>query len=413
VAGATLDAEGAGEELAVTGTTTGPMLVVGIVLLLAGSALMGAGRAGRTGLRGRRVAAGRTGRLLGALVLLGGLGVAVLGSPPTADASATRPPLATAGSEGPCPSADGVTVVVDFGPLGGGVHVRCAPGAPASGFDALGRAGIAYDTALRSSGFLCRIAGEPVADPCIDPSPASAHWSYWLAERGGAWCYSNLGAGNRRPPQGTVEGWAFVQGSGAADARPPATAPPAAVKGAGGLAGTDCDRTASAPTAPPVTAPPVVPAAAAPPVGQPPAGAGALPSGPATTLPYGGRTDGNPSPGSGGSAASTPSTPTDAPDATTSVPGDTLAPPVTDDPALTGSAAATTDDLEAGAGAAADQASSVDLSDSGRSGGTGPFGTAVAVGGAAALLAGAVVLRRRRDRPQEDPIDLDPAHPGP
>jgi hypothetical protein len=55
----------------------------------------------------------------------------------------------------------------------------------------------------------------------------------------------------------------------------------------------------------------------------------------------------------------------------------------------------------------------VDLSDSGRTGGAGPFGTVAAFGGAAALLAGAVVLRRRRDRPQEDPIDLDPAHPGP
>jgi hypothetical protein len=100
-------------------------------------------------------------------------------------------------------------------------------------------------------------------------------------------------------------------------------------------------------------------------------------------------------------------------DTTTSVPGDTAAPPVSDDPALTGSAAATTDDLEGRAGASADQASSVDLSDSGRTGGAGPFGTVAAFGGAAALLAGAVVLRRRRDRPQEDPIDLDPAHPGP
>jgi hypothetical protein len=100
-------------------------------------------------------------------------------------------------------------------------------------------------------------------------------------------------------------------------------------------------------------------------------------------------------------------------DTTTSVPGDTGAPPVTEDPVPTGATAATTEDLDTGAGASADQASSVDLSDSGRSGGAGPFGTVAAFGGAAALLAGALVLRRRRDRPVEDPIDLDPAHPGP
>jgi hypothetical protein len=168
------------------------------------------------------------------------------------------PQPAGAWSDGPCPTSDGVTVVVDFQGLGGGVHVRCAPGASASGFDALGRAGIDYRTAVRFPGFLCRIADKPSNDPCIDTSPANAYWSYWLAPRGGSWCYSNLGAASRTPPKGTVEGWSFSMSTTGASAPPPGVAAPGRVSGAPtALPSTDCDRSATAPVAPPATSPPV------------------------------------------------------------------------------------------------------------------------------------------------------------
>jgi hypothetical protein len=389
VAGATAAADDDAEELAVTGSSTAAMVVAGSLLLLAGAAALAGGRVGR-----------RAG--LGIVAVLGGFGASALGAPREAGATAVALRAAVVGSEGACPSTDGVTVVVDFAGLGGGVHVRCAPGSPASGFDALDRAGIAYDTALRSGGFLCRIAGKPATDPCIDPSPASAHWSYWLAERGGSWCYSSLGAGNRRPPQGTVEGWSFVQGSGAADARPPAADPPAAVTGAGTLAAADCDRSATAPTTPPVIAAPVTPAAAAPPAGQPTAGSGPPPADPVAGLPPDGGTGADdPAPGAGGSTTGAPGDPA----VTTSiVPSDTAAPPATDVSTPAGSATfpGAGDAETAAARRSAQEASTVDLSDGGRNGGAGPFGTVAAAGGAAALLAGAVVLRRRRDRPQDD-----------
>jgi hypothetical protein len=401
VAGATADADGT-EALAVTGSRSATMVLAGIALLLAGSvALIGARAGAGAGAR----------RGVGIVVLLGGLGAAVLGSPPGADAAPGVYGAAATGSEGPCPGAEGVTVIVDFGALGGGVHVRCAPGAPSSGFDALDRAGVDYDTALRSGGFLCRIAGKPATDPCIDPSPASAHWSYWLAERGGAWCYSNLGAGNRRPPQGTVEGWSFVQGSGAGDAHPPTLAPPAAVAGAGSLAGTDCDRSRTAPTAPPTTTAPSPAPGSAQPSGQPstqptPAPAPAAPAPPST---LGGSAGSAPTPGA---APATPDTTVAESTTTSSLPGGADAPPAPGDASPSGSGGSGSEDATA-AEPATDRVSARELSEGTDEAGGSAFGTAVAVVGVTGLAAGSILLRRRRRRSEPSEDSLSPPTPGP
>ncbi|NUT48929.1 MAG: hypothetical protein HOV94_16720, partial [Saccharothrix sp.] len=91
---------------------------------------------------------------------------------------------------------DGVTVVVDFRGLGGGVQQGCAPGSPASGVAALTAAGFGYTYASRQPGFVCRINQKPGADSdkCVTTSPSSAYWSYWHAPAGGSWTYSNQGA---------------------------------------------------------------------------------------------------------------------------------------------------------------------------------------------------------------------------
>ncbi|HEX5494865.1 MAG TPA: hypothetical protein VFX70_09865 [Mycobacteriales bacterium] len=121
-----------------------------------------------------------------------------------------------------CGSARGVTVVVDFASLGGGVRTGCAAGDPSSGLDALTRAGFGYVFARRQPGFVCRIDGAPNSDrdPCEVTSPADASWSYWHAQPGGSWSYSTAGAGSFDPAPGRVEGWAFGD-----HAQPPAPAP--------------------------------------------------------------------------------------------------------------------------------------------------------------------------------------------
>lgn len=190
-------------------------------------------------------------------VLLGG----ILASSPFA------PGVAPAGawSEGPCPTADGVTVVIDFQELGGGIWVRCAPGPSNTGFEALQRAGVPYGTTVRFPGFLCKIDGKPTNDPCQTASPATAYWSYWMAPRGGSWCYSNWGAGNRNPPEGTVEGWSFSLNRTDGTTPTPRYMPPRVQGAPASLPGTDCDASHPTPTAPTATSPP-------PPVTSAPAG---------------------------------------------------------------------------------------------------------------------------------------------
>ena len=165
-----------------------------------------------------------------ALSLLG-VALAVVVSPlGRADGQAVSAPT---WSEGVRTDPDGITVVIDFQELGGGVNVRCAPGPVESGLDALDGAGIAWEGTVRFPGFVCRIAGLPaVADePCFNTPPASAFWSYWMAPRGGSWCYGSRGAGTRTPPPGTIEGWSFALDRAAASIPPPRFAPPPALPG--------------------------------------------------------------------------------------------------------------------------------------------------------------------------------------
>lgn len=207
---------------------------------------------------------------------------AVVAAPGDAGA-APAVPAAPAATSGPCPQADqGVTVVVDFGAFGGGVVTRCAPGAPSSGFAALRDAGFVVTPVSSNHGFLCRIDGlpGPEADRCQEIPPSSAYWKYSLAERGGTWRASNRGAGNRTPPPGTVEGWAF--GAGASPSVPPPPPPPPPPPT------TAAPATAAPPPPPAAPAPPAdEPASAAPPdtgPARPPTGSrpgGTDPAGPA------------------------------------------------------------------------------------------------------------------------------------
>ena len=146
--------------------------------------------------------------------------------PPAASAAtpgaAARTTSAAAAGQA-CGSGAGVTVVVDHGTLGGGVHVGCARGTPSSGLVALASAGFSWTGTSRYPDFVCRIDGSPGSDPCVDTPPADAYWSYWYASPGGEWRYSTLGASMRRPEPGGVEGWRF---SGAGR-QMPAMMPPA------------------------------------------------------------------------------------------------------------------------------------------------------------------------------------------
>jgi hypothetical protein len=132
--------------------------------------------------------------------------------------------VAPAARAAACSGSTGVTVVVDFAALGGGIRVGCASGSPSSGLDALQAAGFRPGFVPGQFGFVCQINELPTS--CNGAPPATEYWSYWHAKPGGSWTYSNEGAATFTPPSGSVEGWAFGAGKWPGIAPPARAAPP-------------------------------------------------------------------------------------------------------------------------------------------------------------------------------------------
>jgi hypothetical protein len=330
-------------------------------------------------------------RVIGALALVA-IGIPV----PVATASAQP----VTWYDGPCTDNVGITVVIDFRELTGGVNVRCAPGPVTSGLDALDKAGISWEGTRRFPSLVCRIAGKPGVDSeaCVNAPPLSAYWGYWLAPRGGEWCFSNLGAGSRKPPPGTVEGWSFALNKTASDTPPPGYAPPPPIDGEppNPLNGSDCGAATSPPV--PATTTPSTPSTTAttvgvPPQTPPPTTAPAAQVVAATTTPKGS------SQVASSSATTTSILTTASSMVTTSVSASTTQPATDGSGSLDAAALgiATTSVLEA---TPTTPLGTVDLGDDGR--GDGGFGAATAIGivvAASLIGAGVWAARRRRAVP--------------
>jgi hypothetical protein len=105
-------------------------------------------------------------------------------------------------------------LVVRFGD--GGVVTRCVSFSESSlsGAELLGRSGLLVVLDLNSSigAGVCKIGNQGCdrGKPCFCQCEGStcAYWQYFHLQ-GGAWKYSNLGAGVYQVPDGAVEGWAW------------------------------------------------------------------------------------------------------------------------------------------------------------------------------------------------------------
>ncbi|GAB3819991.1 hypothetical protein GCM10028820_24840 [Tessaracoccus terricola] len=136
-------------------------------------------------------------------------------STPTVTETVTTPGTLPKTLEGVCDSpTDGVSVVIDFGdktPEGQDqVIAGCAEGEQVDGFDALANAGFAINEGADGAypGTVCTIDRVPSGG--YPECWFVGYWSYWHAEPGGLWEYSQLGVGNRTPAVGSVEGWRWV-----------------------------------------------------------------------------------------------------------------------------------------------------------------------------------------------------------
>lgn len=291
---------------------------------------------------------------------------------------AAAPSASAAGYSGYCKDGNGVTVVIDFQQLGGTTVIRCAPGPVVPGFtglDALKDAGVPYEGVRRwGDAFICRLYNRPspaedipingnptYRERCIDTPPAAAYWSYWHAPNGGSWTYSQFGVKNRNAIKGGFEGWSFSLNATATTNPKPRIAPVRPV-------------VASPKPTKKATPKPKAPAPNQPPPDQPPANEAPPPAEDPAAVPP--AADQGPQPRPDASSAPTGEVSRAAPQANPAVaPTPTPAAPTADP---------TTDEA---------------LVPTGSSKPTGiPYGTAIAAGVGAFLLAGTVttVLRRRR-----------------
>ncbi len=284
-------------------------------------------------------------------------------------AASTATATASPGAAAACgPAASGQVAVAMVVDRGGARSVRCAVVAQgATGLDALRAAGHAVRL---DGGFVCAIDGVPATGCGNRPDAGFAYWRYWHADPGGAWRYSQVGAGGYRlPSRCAVEGWVWSD-SRSSDT-PPGVAAPSPL----------CETPPT--TAPPATAAPTVPpatAAPAGPAGSGPSGSGVgVPGDPGATP---GGSSAGPAPAAGGPATTVP----------TDVAGATTVAPAPDDVRSTRQDASTARGEQSNARVdQADGKSAVVASSTPR-----PWGALVGIALVAVLAAAAVWRSKRR-----------------
>ncbi|GAB3769200.1 hypothetical protein FB382_002530 [Nocardioides ginsengisegetis] len=127
-----------------------------------------------------------------------------------------------------CSTASGVTVVVDFHELGGGVQQVCDAGG--AGDDAATQfedSGFALTRVQRQPGFVCRVNNAPSSDQesCVNTPPADAYWGLWWSDgTSGTWTYASQGVDSLTVPEG---GYVALSWNGSSTKSPPGAAPTA------------------------------------------------------------------------------------------------------------------------------------------------------------------------------------------
>ena len=122
--------------------------------------------------------------------------------------------LDTAQAAGACSGRSGVTVVVDFGALGGGTDVACVAdggGRSASGVTQSSGHPITW---VSNQPFACRISGLPGEkdEDCHDTPPNNAYWGLFWSDGTSGWHYSNQGSTTLTVKDGWSVGWRWQDG---------------------------------------------------------------------------------------------------------------------------------------------------------------------------------------------------------
>ncbi|MCH1867294.1 hypothetical protein [Nocardioides sp. CFH 31398] len=172
------------------------------------------------------------GRLLAAAGLALGVSLAAPVVAPTVPFLGAVPAHADA-----CTGTDGVTVVVDFNGLGGGVSQACVAGSGGSARGLFQRAGVRMQDVTGEQGFVCRVQNKPGPEACSRVSNG-AYWSLWWSDGNGRWTYSQEGVDLLSVGSGGFVAWSWTkQAPSASASRPEPQAPPSTGGANGGGTG--------------------------------------------------------------------------------------------------------------------------------------------------------------------------------
>jgi hypothetical protein len=134
----------------------------------------------------------------------------------TVAAGSVLPAVPASAAPGRCAPGTGVTVVVDFGPLGGGTQLACDPGGAGRSAEAVVEAaGFAITRLNNGQPFVCRVAGRPdqSQEACVRTPPAHAYWGlFWADGTSSAWIYSSSSIAGLTVPQGGSVGLRWQDG---------------------------------------------------------------------------------------------------------------------------------------------------------------------------------------------------------
>jgi hypothetical protein len=127
-----------------------------------------------------------------------------------------------------CGAGSGVSVVVDFHQLGGGVQTFCdAGGAGENAAQQFSDAGHVL-TYVQGQPFVCQVDSKPDTQ-CQRTPPADAYWSLWWSDgKSGEWKYSSVGVTGLKVPDG---GSVALSWQGQSSQAKPRVAPPASSAG--------------------------------------------------------------------------------------------------------------------------------------------------------------------------------------
>lgn len=123
-----------------------------------------------------------------------------------------------------CSTASGVTVVVDFHELGGGIDQDCVAD-QGKADDLFGAAGHVLQN-VNNQAFVCRVDGKPTQEQesCARTPPATAYWGLWWSDgKNGSWTYASQGVYSLDVPDG---GSVALSWNGSAGTSPPGAPPP-------------------------------------------------------------------------------------------------------------------------------------------------------------------------------------------